>query len=319
MLDRRTRPAHRLVRQIVTAGRRGQRLILLGSAGFNARYADLVAATLLARSRRPPHIVISDATWELGSASLARFLPVGRALAGSTLERVSRAAVQALDGSHVTYCVLSSEELRTFPETWGVPAERVVFTPYCFSLRGADLDPPRDADGGVFAGGNPLRDYATLARAVEPLDRQVVMATKAIPEEDRRDLPRNVRAGPLPPSRFRRELRRSRAVAVPFRPGTKRSAGQQTYLNAMALGKPVVVTDGPGVRDYIEDGVTGLIVPPKDPPALRAGLERALDPEEGPAIGARARSVALERFSFERYLRSLLRIAETRPGQLATA
>ena len=32
------------------------------------------------------------------------------------------------------------------------------------------------------------------------------------------------------------------------------NVGQQTYLNAMALGKLVIVTKAPGVGDYIENG-----------------------------------------------------------------
>ena len=63
----------------------------------------------------------------------------------------------------------------------------------------------------------------------------------------------------------------------------------------MVLGKPVVVTDALGVRDYVEDRRTGLIVPPGDPAAMRAALDWLLDPanaSEVRAMGERARAVA---------------------------
>jgi len=46
---------------------------------------------------------------------------------------------------------------------------------------------------------------------------------------------------------------------------------------AMALGLPVVATDcSPGVREYLDDGRAGLLVPPGDPRALARGIEQLL-------------------------------------------
>jgi len=46
---------------------------------------------------------------------------------------------------------------------------------------------------------------------------------------------------------------------------------------ALALGIPVVATEVGGTGEQIEDGVTGLLVPPGDDEALAAALERLLD------------------------------------------
>jgi glycosyltransferase involved in cell wall biosynthesis len=61
---------------------------------------------------------------------------------------------------------------------------------------------------------------------------------------------------------------------------------------AMAHGRPVVATRVGGLADAIEDGVTGVLVEPADPVALRAAIERLLgDPDERARLGARARAV----------------------------
>jgi glycosyltransferase involved in cell wall biosynthesis len=80
----------------------------------------------------------------------------------------------------------------------------------------------------------------------------------------------------------------------------------------MAMGKLVVVTDCLGVRDYVEDGETGLVVPPGDVDALREALVWAADPANDVAvrrIAARAREVARDRLDPDAYVVRVLGIA----------
>jgi glycosyltransferase involved in cell wall biosynthesis len=59
---------------------------------------------------------------------------------------------------------------------------------------------------------------------------------------------------------------------------------------AMAWGRPVVATAVGGLTDAVEDGVTGLLVPPGDVAALRAAIERLLgDAELRARLGAAGR------------------------------
>jgi glycosyltransferase involved in cell wall biosynthesis len=48
-------------------------------------------------------------------------------------------------------------------------------------------------------------------------------------------------------------------------------------MECMALGKPVVVSDGGGSRELVLDGKTGFLVPPGDPAALAEKIEFLLD------------------------------------------
>jgi len=79
---------------------------------------------------------------------------------------------------------------------------------------------------------------------------------------------------------------------------TSRLEGVPTaVLEAMSCGLPVVVTDVGAVRELVEDGITGYIVPPLDPEAIaRAILRLARAPDLRGAMGEVARRRAVERY-----------------------
>lgn len=278
-------------------GRRFRALILDGSVGLKDLFADLLGA--IAVRRRPGGarvpIVLSECQWKLG---------------GSRLDRsTTRLGLRALDGPNVAYCVLSRWERDRFALTWDVDPERVFVTPYCHTLSDENLAAPTSNRGGVFAGGNSLRDYGPLVAAAPQVDAPVTIATKLLEGP----LPANVTAAPVPEERYFELMREASVVVVALADRDDRTAGQQTYLNAMALGKAVVVTDSPGVREYVEDGRTAIVVPPSDPEALAKALRWALDPANADAVErmkAAAVTSARTRFSPERYARSLLDVAE---------
>ena len=120
----------------------------------------------------------------------------------------------------------------------------------------------------------------------------------------------NVKTGFLPPSEHDARVRAAAVVVVPLLAGTDRSAGQQTYLNAMGLGKPVVVTDAPGVRDYVIDGETGLIVP-NEAGALVDAVNRLLtDHQLARRLGEAARAEVQSTFGLGAYVGRLLELAD---------
>jgi glycosyltransferase involved in cell wall biosynthesis len=70
-------------------------------------------------------------------------------------------------------------------------------------------------------------------------------------------------------------------------------------LEALCMEKPVVATSVGGVPEIIEDGVTGLLVPPGSPRAIANALERLLvDRSVGRALAAEGKRVVHDRFQF---------------------
>jgi hypothetical protein len=100
---------------------------------------------------------------------------------------------------------------------------------------------------------------------------------------------------------------RAAVVAVPSR----REGYGMVAREAMAHGRAVVASDVGGLRDAIDDGVDGVLVPPRDVAALRAALEQLLgDPELRARLGAAARAKAEREWSREAMADALVRLYE---------
>jgi glycosyltransferase involved in cell wall biosynthesis len=312
MLDRAAYSPRALIRRITADAPADGALLLEGAVGIKHGYADLIAAAIVGRRERRPVIVLSEVGWEPGSRRLGRALgPLHRGDEDNLpFRRVARRIIRTLDSPDTYYCVLARAELDIFPRVWGVDADRVRFTPFFHMVSEQDLRAAVDADGSVFAGGDSLRDYEPLVAAASSVDAPITIATSHL---EGRDVPANVTAGRVTPEEFYAAMRRASVVVVPLATARIRTAGLLTYLNAMAMGKLVVVTDSLGVRDYVADRETGLVVPERDPQALAEALRWALDPAnaaEARAMAARARDVVRRENTVSRYLEMQLEIAE---------
>ena len=71
-------------------------------------------------------------------------------------------------------------------------------------------------------------------------------------------------------------------------------------LEAMACSTAVVASRVGGIPEVVEEGVTGLLVPPDDPAALADALNVLLrDPARAQALGLAGRARAVREFSWD--------------------
>jgi glycosyltransferase involved in cell wall biosynthesis len=113
--------------------------------------------------------------------------------------------------------------------------------------------------------------------------------------------------GTRPQVEVAQELARAAVVAVPFlKTGmTERHTSPIKAFEAMAAGRPIVASDTPSTREFLRPGENALLVPPGDPAALAAALDRVLH-EPGLAESlARSAYAEAPRYSWDARARAL--------------
>jgi glycosyltransferase involved in cell wall biosynthesis len=81
----------------------------------------------------------------------------------------------------------------------------------------------------------------------------------------------------------------------------------RSILEALATGRPIVVTDVAGCRETVVDGWNGRLVQPKDASSLAAGmLDLARRADELATMGLHSRQLAIERFDVARVNATIL-------------
>lgn len=100
------------------------------------------------------------------------------------------------------------------------------------------------------------------------------------------------------------------AVLASYREGLPKS-----LLEAASSGLPLVATDVPGCREIVRDGITGLLVAPRDAQALANAIRTlALSAEKRSRYGSAARDLVERRFSLEVVLPEILTLYDNVSG-----
>jgi len=249
---------------------------------MSAQYAGVItvgdleglafAALLRLRGRTAPVHVMYDCLWYGGGRlrqSWMRFCLAG----------VDRCIVWA------------SVEKQRYARAYRLESSKFAFVPHHHTMKHYSWE--SGDDGYIFTGGNADRDFAPLFAAVRELGFPCVLATNRRQLLRNLDIPHNVRVVSVSPSEFRQLMAKARMVVMPMRATLLHAGAQQSILNAMLMGKPVVLTDVEGGADYIESGKTGVLTPYGDVGALRESIrELWQDPEAARAMGARGREFA---------------------------
>ena len=183
---------------------------------------------------------------------------------------------------------------------------RVEFVPF-----GVDVDALRPGSAPsevdvVSVGADPHRDFELLlAVARTRPETSFLVVTTAERARSLADRPANVSVETdLHFDEMRRRLERARVVALPVRDNSY-SGATTVLLQAMALAKPVVVTETAAIATGygLEHGRNALLAAPGDERAFDLAVGELLDDEPGArALGLRARATTEETLTWERFV-----------------
>lgn len=223
---------------------------------------------------------------------------------------------------HIDRIILWSESQKALlVELFGISSARIAVIPYFVDQQfWRPMDSTTDS---ICAAGNSRRDYATLIEAVQGLPIPCRIVTQARPAYQNSgdwdltgksisavDLPANVISGPASPVELRATYARSRFVVVPLFPSF-RDSGITSVAEAMAMGKAVICSRIYGQIDFVEDGKTGLFVPPGDPQALRAAIQYLWEhPDIAAQMGAEGRKRVEEIFALDHFVANVRQVAQ---------
>ena len=192
------------------------------------------------------------------------------------LTRIKRTLLLAVD-----VFIFIHKDTSGYEQSYGIPRSRcryVPFKPNNFDL--VDKVTPRDGDYAVALGASQ-RDYKLLVDAVggSSIPLKIILPETSIKAHRAHigyeHLPENVEHIKTPVDRlaWSRYIAESRLVVIPIIPGVIQPAGISVYLEAMLLGKPVVITRGASTEGILNEDLA-VTVPPGDPEALRDAVHR---------------------------------------------
>jgi glycosyltransferase involved in cell wall biosynthesis len=217
--------------------------------------------------------------------------------------------------------VFSTEQERYLREDVGLDEQQAQFiwdkVDHRFFAPGA----PVGAEGYVLSVGREQRDYDTLIEALRPLQVPSVivpgstwshrgLASMSVPEHVQ------IREGLSYPE-LRRLYQGARVVVVPVHLDTRYAAGVNGILEGMACARPVVASDTPGLRGYVEDGVNGRQVAAGDPGALRAVIQELWEESDrAEALGQAGRETVIHGRTIDHFVERVAGLVESLAGRV---
>jgi glycosyltransferase involved in cell wall biosynthesis len=236
----------------------------------------------------------------------------------SWISRPRQAQLLKLAHSHIHRLVLWSSTQKKFAiDVLRIPAGKVAFV-----SRRPDQHFWRPMNVGtdtICSCGLEMRDYPTLIEAMRGLEIPCHIAA-GMPTRKRyttaemlfrkANLPAHITAGQLDFVELRDLYARSRFVVIPLLESDTDN-GATAIEEAMAMGKAVICSRTSGQVDLVQEGVTGLYVPPGGPVPLRAAILHLWNnPAIAAEMGRKARCVVEQSLTLDRFVADVKKIVQ---------
>lgn len=219
---------------------------------------------------------------------------------------------------------LGREQWRILVDEIGLPASKVHRFDQWLDARFYDpaLATPVEGPGEfAFSCGRESRDYPTLQKAAEGLPYSFHVVASGWAPHAGFDPATGITSGSnitlaqgAVSYRALRDLyARSRFVVVPLNQ-VNYAAGVTSICEGMSMGKAIIVADSAGIRDYVKDGISGLVYPVGDAHALRRAIETLWnDPARCAEMGAHNRRWVERVHSTDEYVRRVAGLFGVQP------
>ncbi len=226
------------------------------------------------------------------------------------ISKPKKAALLKKVHTHIDTIILWTSRHREFAiNTLGIPAEKIKFIPYYVDHK--FWRPIPSETDMICSVGVEMRDYPTLLDAMQGIDIQCHIAAGIARGKmfntiqaiyDRGPLPNNITLGKLDPIELRNLYARSLFVVIPLLP-SESDNGLTVILEAMAMGKAIICSRTQGQVDVIQEGITGIFVPPQNSEALREAILSLWDnPELAKRMGEAGRKYIEANNTYEQFV-----------------
>ncbi|MGB3136903.1 MAG: glycosyltransferase family 4 protein [Nodosilinea sp.] len=228
---------------------------------------------------------------------------------GTCSTDLRRKLAQMSLGNIDRFVVHTRREIEIYSEWLGLPTERFEFLPYQVPNIPVEYEEDQAAPF-ITSLGSAHRDFSTLFEAVKQLNIRTVVATgkgavEGLTVPDQVELPFGISK-----AECLQLAQQARLNIVPLQPKENiTAAGQVTIVEAMMMGRPLIVTDFYGASDYIIHGETGWLVEPNSLASIIEAVDLLWhDDALRQKLGENARAYAQEHFSDPSAGRQLERI-----------
>lgn len=228
--------------------------------------------------------------------------------AKSILYKILRTTVRANVDRII--CVASSQK-KSFSMSLRIPEKRIEYVPLGIDTEFYRSERTSSEVNSVLCVGDADRDEVTLVRAVRNLPVKLVRVSdeprisevfKKMNYGPRRsNLDKIVVLKGVSDIEIKRLYTESVIAVVPIYQNSREPAGLTSLLEAMAMGKTVIVTKGLSSEDYVIDDKTGIIVEPGNVEQLEKAIVQLLgDDSKRNRIGNCACQCVQKNFNIER-------------------
>jgi len=200
-------------------------------------------------------------------------------------------------------------DMETLQRRFRIPPSRCSFAH--FPCDCAAMSHPTTEAGYIYSAGWAHRDWPLLLRALTQVECPAILSACG-DLKPTSGMASRVRILPQrSPAEGQRLMADASMVVLPMAE-TELPSGPLVLLDAMAMGKALIVTDVNGSRDYVTHGKTGWVVPPGDDKALAHAIQELT--QNSPLrrqIGQAAREEALRRFTTGAFIEKTLAACAT--------